>query len=400
VKEQPPDWPVAERVPVTIVTGDEAWRDGETHQLQAVVPPSIAGLSIAIPSSILGKIVEAERALVALDADLDSIEPSVVETITFALLRSESLSSSRIEGIRVSHRKLAEALLDPAHARTLAREVVGNIEAMRTAVNLGAAVDPFTPADVLELHGILMANVPGLRGGAWRSRQNWIGTDDLPAGAAYVPPPPEMIPALIDDLCAFINTEHPSSVVRAAIAHAQFEAIHPFGDGNGRVGRCLISVALRKGGGTHAIPPVSGVLLSDTAGYFEALHEFQQRANPLPWIARFADATVAACNSARALSDSIGRLQASWRSRLGTPRPGTVMDRLIKRLPLVSLADADMVATELSIDPNVARRALNTLERVGIAKQVAGGKRNRVWRVDEVHRLLDDHSLGRTVADG
>lgn len=400
MKDQQPGWPVAGRVPVTIVTSDEAWRRRATHHLQAVVPPRIANVSIAIPSVVLGKVVNAERALVALDAELDSIDPSVIETITFALLRLESVSSSRIEGIRVSQSNLAEALLDPRGAKSLAREVVGNIEAMRAALSLGAAADPFTPHDVLELHRILMANVPGFQEGAWRTTQNWIGTDFLPAGVVYVPPPPALILELIDDLCDYINTDNSSSVVRAAVAHAQFEAIHPFVDGNGRVGRCLISVALRKAGGTRTIPPVSGVLLSDTAGYFEALHEYQQNANPFPWIATFADATVAACASARLLSEALDTLQASWRHRLGNPRVGSVMDRLIERLPLMSVADADMVATELSIDPNVARRALNTLEQTGIAKQVAGGKRNRVWRVDEVHRLLDDHSLGRTAVDG
>ena len=156
-------------------------------------------------------------------------------------------------------------------------------------------------------------------------------------------------------------------------------------------------MALRKANGTRTIPPVSGVLLGDTDGYFAALREFQQNANPFPWVSAFADATVAACESARWLSTSIASLQASWRRKLGVVRPSSVMDRLIDRLPLLSLADADIVAKELSVDPNVARRALNSLERAGIAKQVGVGKRNRVWRIDEVHRVLDDHSLGRTV---
>lgn len=389
-------WPPARRTAVTIATNQEAWRGGRTYALEAVVPPFIAGLSIVIPTATLGKLVDAERSLVALDAELESIDPAVVETVTFALLRSESVSSSRIEGIGVSHRELAEALLNPGSARSLAREVVGNVEAMRAAVALGASADPFTPNDILELHRRLMANVPGFDEGAWRTEQNWIGTDRLPDGAVYVPPPPDLIPDLMEDLCEFINTDRSSSVARAAIAHAQFEAIHPFVDGNGRVGRCLISVALRKAGGTRTIPPVSGVLLSDTAAYFEALREYQQNANPFPWIAMFADATVTACGSARSLSDSLSRLQLSWRDRLGNVRANTVMDRLIRQLPLLSLTDADMVASELGIDPNVARRALNGLEAAGIAKQVGGGKRNRIWRIDEVHRLLDDHSLGRS----
>ena len=399
MNQQSSGWPVARRVPVTIAIGDEAWRRGSQHHLDAVVPPLIAGVPINLPVDLLAEIVEAERALVALDAKFATIDPSVVETVTFALLRSESVSSSRIEGIRVSHRRLAEALVNPGSARSLAREVVGNVEAMRAAVALGTSAEPFTSDDVLQLHRLLMASVPAFDEGVWRSSQNWIGTDDLPAGAVYVPPPPDLIGDLIDDLCEFINRDRSSAVVRAAIAHAQFEAIHPFVDGNGRVGRCLISVALRKAGGTRTIPPVSGVLLSDTASYFRSLREFQQNANPLPWIEAFAEATVSACASAASLSDSITRLQASWRERLGRTRPNSVMDRLIMQLPLLSLTDAEMVATELSIDPNVARRALNTLEEAGIAQQVSGGRRNRIWRIDEVHRLLDDHSFGRSAAE-
>ncbi len=390
-------WPASGCVPVMISTGDEAWRRGASHRLDAVVPPRIADVGLTIPAELLGRIVDAERALSALDHDLASFDFVVLETLAFALLRTESVSSSRIEGVDVSHRRLAEALLNPRIAKSMAKEVIGNIDAMRIAVDLGARAEPFGPNDLLELHRVLMASVPAFVEGAWRAEQNWIGTADLPGGAVYVPPPPAMLGELIADLCDYINKNPAPSVVRAAIVHAQFEAIHPFIDGNGRVGRCLISVVFRKVSGTHSIPPVSGVLLSDTAGYFAALHEYQQNANPLPWVGLFADATVAACAAARSLAEALAALQASWRSRLGSPREGSVIDRLIDRLPLLSFADADSVADALAIDPNVARRALNALEQAGIAKQVAAGRRNRVWRVDEVHRLLDEHSLGRSI---
>jgi hypothetical protein len=106
-----PGWPVADRVPVTIIAVGKSWRDDyTTHHLDAVVPPIIADLPIALPDSLGSAVVAAERALAELDAHLDASDAAVVEATTFALLRSESVSSSRIEGINVTHRRLAEAI--------------------------------------------------------------------------------------------------------------------------------------------------------------------------------------------------------------------------------------------------------------------------------------------------
>ena len=359
------------------------------------IPPHIAELPIALPDDLQASVVAAERALAELDAQLDASDAAVVEAATFALLRAESVSSSRIEGIDVTNRRLAEAIHDAGSAKYLAREVVGNIEAMQASVAYGTAADPFTGDDILELHRRLMERAIGITEGAYRTEQNWIGAEHVDDGVAYVPPPPAMIPELIDDLCEFINTSSTSSVVRAAIAHAQFEAIHPFVDGNGRVGRCIVSVTLRKAGGTTTVPPVSSVLLADTDRYFAALHEFQQNANPAPWMTQFANATVEACARARALVADIEDLKASWRERTGA-RAGSHMVRLIELLPTLTLVTADQVAERLDIDPNQARRLLGQLEQAGIATQASDGRRNRVWRVDQMFTLLDDHSLGRS----
>jgi len=247
---------------------------------------------------------------------------------------------------------------------------------------------------VLHLHRLLMARAIGIADGEYREEQNWIGAENIEDGVAYVPPPPQMIPDLMADLCAFVNTSTTSSVVRAAIAHAQFEAIHPFVDGNGRVGRCIVSVTLRKAGGTTTIPPVSSVLLTQTDAYFASLHEFQQNANPRPWIGQFAEATIEACAKAKGLVADIEELKAEWRQRT-TARAGSHMLRLVEALPTLTLATAEQVAERLDVDSNQARRLLGQLENAGIAKQASDGKRNRVWRIDQMLRLLDEHSLGR-----
>ncbi|HQZ32945.1 MAG TPA: Fic family protein [Ilumatobacteraceae bacterium] len=390
------DWPVAGRVPTTVTTESKSWRDGSvTHHLYALVPPFIADIPVALPDVLSSVVVAAERALAELDAQLDSCDAAVVEATTFALLRSESVSSSRIEGITVTHRRLAEAIQDAGSAKRLAREVVGNINAMQAAVAYGSGADPFTPDDILDLHRQLMAGAVGVKEGVYRTEQNWIGAEHSEDGVAYVPPPPGTIRGLMEDLCDFINTSPTTSVVRAAIAHAQFEAVHPFVDGNGRVGRCIVSITLRKAGGTTTIPPVSSVLLTNTDGYFAALHDFQQNANPGPWIEQFANATIVACSRAKALVIDIEELKTDWRQRTAA-RAGSHMTRLIDALPMLTLATADQVAQRLEIDANQARRLLGQLEDAGIAKQASDGRRNRVWCIDQMLRLLDDHSLART----
>jgi Fic family protein len=230
VQNEKNGWPSVERQPVTITVPGATWKSDAVHRLEAIIPPHISNISLSVPRKLMDNIVAAERALAALDSELADVDAAVIETVTFALLRSESLASSRIEGLSIRHRALAEALRNPASSKYVAKEVVGNIEAMRAAIALGKSVDPLSPGDILDLHKILMSSVFGIKEGVWRKEQNWIGSADLPDGALHVPPPPDLIPELIEDLCAYIATDAGPSVMRAAIAHAQFESIHPFID--------------------------------------------------------------------------------------------------------------------------------------------------------------------------
>ena len=173
------------------------------------------------------------------------------------LLRSEALASSQIEGLSISHRKLAEAeFADLAGYK--AREIVGTIKAMDRALEIGAAPRPLTVESIEEIHREI-AVVPPLDkiAGQLRDGPSWIGGTD-PSTAAYVGPPAAEVRGLLEDLCRFMGRDDISPVAQAAIAHAQFETIHPFGDGNGRVGRCLIQVLFRRHGlAPRFLPPIS-----------------------------------------------------------------------------------------------------------------------------------------------
>ncbi len=389
-------WPTSEKVTSVVHSSSRLSADPTPVEVQATIPPLLADLPIAIPSTIATESAEAERELAKLDAYALALPPTVIESVTTSLLRAESLSSSRIEGLALSNRRLSEAFYDPAAAKRLAREVANNTIALQHAIRLGSERKPLTRHDILDIHAVLMSGVPGVDAGEVRVSQNWIGPTDNPADAEFVPPPVDLIDPLLDDLCQFIERDDLPPTIRAAIGHAQFEAIHPFADGNGRVGRCLISVVLRRGNGTDVVPPISGVCVSDTAAYFASLQRFQQAADPWRWVSQFCRATSLAAITASRLADDIVDLQQRWMEQAGRPRSGSVTNRLIGVLPTMSFTDADLVAERLNVDANVARRGLNALEHAGILTTIAGRKRNRVWRADDFHTLLDRYSAGFT----
>ena len=209
-------------------------------------PDPLDGWDPSIPGSLAASISEAEEAIRVLNRS--DVRLSGLAGLGRFLLRAESVGSSAIEGLRVGPRRLLAAEEQNARGWTVndrvAEEVLGNITAMRRATDLGTRNRPLTLDDMLEVHQLLMSRSPNPElGGALREEQNWIGGSSFnPCNASYVPPPPDRVPELMTDLMAYVNTDHHSPLAQAAIAHAQFETIHPFGDGNGRTGRALIHI--------------------------------------------------------------------------------------------------------------------------------------------------------------
>lgn len=356
---------------------------------QAYVPDPIAEWTPSLPGDVAAVVSEAERAIVRLALDLP---PNLgLESVARRLLRTESVASSRIEGLILSHRRLAkaEAAGDDARDET-ARSILGNIAAMEQAVLLGASHDALRPDDVLALHRTLLeATATPHLAGEIRTQQNWIGGSGFsPRGAEFVPPPPRLVPDLMEDLCAFMARDDLPPVVQAAIAHAQFETIHPFADGNGRVGRALIHVILRRRGLTqNFLPPVSLVLAGNADAYVKGLTAFRA-GETAEWCGMFAAATRAAAGLAKDLAGRIAALQAAWRER-SRPRRGSTTEALIDLLPahpILSLATAQMLTGRSKQAANVA---LAALEEAGVLRQLSIGKRNRAWEAHEVFELAN-----------
>ncbi len=327
---------------------------------------------------------------------LNSTQPalSTLGALARNLLRSESAASSRIEGVKISHRRLARASYARAGGRrgdNRAAEVLGNVEAMERAIEIGGRADPFTVADIVDIHRTLLRFTDDREiAGVIRTKQNWIGGNDHhPIGATYVPPPPELVPALLEDLAQFIGRTNIAAVAQAAIVHAQFENIHPFADGNGRTGRALIYTVLRRRQEiTEYIPPISLVLASQPKSYVAGLGAYSS-GDVSRWCEMFAQATSRATYEAERLAEAIEALQADWIGRLGRPRKDSAARELISALPAQPVIDVP-AAQQLTGKSHVAiGNAIHQLQAAGILKSLNERKWGQVWECHELLSLVD-----------
>jgi len=270
---------------------------------------------------------------------------------------------------------------------------------MESAVALAGDASEITLADVLEIHRILMERSPRpALGGVVRTGQNWIGGSSYnPCSASYVPPPADAVPELLADLTAYINGDDHPALVQAAIAHAQFETIHPFADGNGRTGRALIHVILRRRGlAPTFVPPVSLVLATWSADYITVLTAFrrltpadspERSAAAQTWIRIFAGAALRACHDAQNYASRIDSLVNQWRSVLGTVRRGSALDLLLDVLPGTPLLTVDSAARLIGRSDVATGAAVNRLAEAGILTQRNIGKQR--YRIFEAPQVLE-----------
>jgi Fic family protein len=305
------------------------------------------------------------------------------------LLRSESLASSQIEGLGISHRKLAAAEFGDL-ANYKAREIVGTMRAMERALEIGAAPGRLTVESIQAIHREI-AVVPPLDriAGQIREEPSWIGGTD-PSVAEYVGPPAEEVPGLLDDLCEFMDRDDISPITQAAIAHAQFETIHPFGDGNGRVGRCLIQVLLRRRGlAPRFVPPISIVLGSRKDAYVSGIEAFRAGAVD-DWVAYFARAAESAALGSREFSEEVEDLQGDWRALLHPVRSDSAALALIDLLPRFPIVTAAAAEGEIDRSRRSTITGLERLADAGILARHRNQKKGDSWEAKELFSLLEE----------
>lgn len=362
-------------------------KQSRARRYKAFVPTAVADEEPMLRSAT-GALCE--RAATAVrDLNLDMSGLVSLEGMGRQLLRSEALASSQIEGLSVSHRKLAEAELEGRPGTYKALEILGTMKALERATEIGAERGDLTEDVITQIHEEL-AVVPPLDriAGQIREEASWIG-GTAPPDAEYVGPPHEEVRPLLRDLCEFMNRDDLAPIPQAAIAHAQFELVHPFGDGNGRVGRCLIHILFRRRGvAPRYVPPLSLVLGANKDGYIAGLQAFRA-GEADEWIAQFARAVETAAEHARTFSAEIAELQERWRAELGSVRRDAAVIGLIDLLPKYPIITAAVAEQEIGRSRPATINGLAELERIDALKRHRNQKKGDSWEARDLFKLLN-----------
>lgn len=311
-----------------------------------------------------------------------------LEGLARFLLRSEAIASSLIEGIAPSPQQVALAELaqdeDVRGFSDEARLVANNITVLRRAGEDLATAEIITVEDIEALHRALL---PEDTHHGLRRVQNWIGGSTWhPLSAEFVPPPADLVPGLMHDLVDYMNGSVHAPLVQAGIVHAQFETIHPFTDGNGRVGRALIHTVLtRRGLTSSAVLPVSLVLSTLRDRYVDGLTAYRYAGPPAgaeastavgAWLDIFLHATTVAAEQAHLFAGQVAALQDEWEAKLAehrsaqgrreTPRADSATSKILGTLPEVPILTSRTAQRRLGVSFPAARAALEELADAGI----------------------------------
>lgn len=359
-----------------------------TATYHAAVPFKLRGKNISIPVELQKRIEEVSFALVRFDAQQEARGYD----LPALLLRSESAASSQIENMTSSVRNVALAELSGDVAQN-ARVIAGNVAAMRNALSFSGEL---SVRRIREVHEALMARggqgAGASFGGCLRDEQVWVGgTAYSPHGALFVPPCVQRVPGCLDDLVAFVNGSDMGSVAKAAVAHAQFETIHPFIDGNGRTGRVLLHAILRSEDVLrHASLPISAGLLHNIDAYMNAIVQFQA-GNPLAIVEQLTDALELAVVVGNAVARDIDEVFAQWAERMHERR-GSALLRLPNLLAKQPVVNGAFVAAELGVSTRAASTIIEKACELGMLSPMGNRRRGVFYQCDELIAVLEDVS--------
>lgn len=304
------------------------------------------------------------------------------------LLRSESSASSQIEHLTSSVRNVALAELADESPQN-ARLVAGNVAAMRKAL---ASQDEITVDSIRDVHRILINWSGESFGGELRREQVWVGgTPYSPHGAHYVPPTWQRVPEYLDDIVTFISREDVDPIVQAAVAHAQFETVHPFIDGNGRTGRVLLHKILRRSGVLlHVTLPLSAGLLHNVDAYMKSLEAYQE-GNPIAVVEQLVDALELSLMVGRLVARNLDGVFAGWRG-LMTERANSSIHRLPLVLAEQPVVTVPYVAEKMGITTRAAQNLVSRACEYEILRPLGNRRRGVFYQADELIDVLEEAS--------
>jgi len=379
-------------------------RDRKGCSYEAYVPDRLLDREFLFEGAVAADVSDAQTAV----TDLNRRAVALVDTEALArlLLRAESVASSRIEGLEIGARRLLQVDATREEGEqpsdVTATDVLANIDAMTFALKVIGKGDAIKPDHLLETHRRLLAPTRlAEHAGVIRKRQNWIGGSIYnPCNAAFIPPPPEFVEELLADLCAFCNNDTLPAIAQAAIAHAQFETIHPFVDGNGRVGRALIHMVLRRRGLTSRVtPPVSLVLATRAEEYMSALMKTRYAPTAMSeevtrtsnsWVELFATSCVRAVHDADQFEQRISSVVQAWYARLGKIRSHSAVHALIRILPGAPILTVKTAVHLTGRSLPAVNDAVAQLVEADILRESSKRARNRIFEAREIIDAFTD----------
>lgn len=338
---------------------------------------------------------EAELALARLSG-VAGLAPSV-DWLLYSAIRKEALLTSQIEGTQASLTDLfdSEAGANVGNADDV-EEVTNYIRAFRYVETQLRSPDglPISTRLICEAHHLLMHGVRGgsKQPGEVRRSQNWIG-GSRPGSAVFVPPPPNKVGELLADMERFIHNERPTlpPLVRIALVHAQFETIHPFLDGNGRMGRLLIAALLEHWGLlSEPLMYLSGYLKENQLEYYRRLSEVRTEGDWESWIRFFLEGVaVAAAEAERNVVGLAGLVTEDRQRLLAVGKVSTAAVRMFEMLPTMPRFTVEHVRQQLDTTFPTASAAVKALEELGIVAETTGQKKNRFFSYQRYVEFLD-----------
>ncbi|KQB60592.1 Fic family protein [Acidovorax sp. SD340] len=363
--------------------------------VQAFVPHALPPAKPPLaPESFAAANHAAEMALARL-AGVAGLVPSV-DWLLYSAIRKEALLTSQIEGTQATLTDLFDDEAGFAVSNTDdVEEVTNYLRAFRLVQhNLrDPAGLPISVRLLCDAHRLLLSGVRGTgkQPGELRRSQNWIG-GTRPGNAVFVPPPAERVAALLGDMEQFIHQAHSPlpPLVKIALVHAQFETIHPFLDGNGRIGRLLIAALLEH----WALLPeplmyLSGYLKQHQADYYRHLSTVRTQGDWEGWVGFFLHGVETAASEAERGIVAIASLVAADRRRLlQAPKAGPASYRLFELLPMMPRFTVERVRQQLGTSFPTANAAVQMLSELGIVTELTGQKKNRSYSYQPYIELM------------
>ena len=389
--ERTPDWP-AHTDEVRPWRQRVAQGPREARRLREVtvsLPPQIRDLAYT-PSREIAAMANASAGDLS---NLDLVHGRTLAALNHMLLRTEAVASSKIENLEADLTDYGRAVLG-VRANATGVAVASATAAIGRMIEDADTHRSIRPEAILTAHHELFRRNPDEqhRAGRFRTVQNWIsGSDYAPIGALYVPPPPETVADYLEDLFAFANRRDLPAVIQAAIVHAQFESIHPFVDGNGRIGRALIHSVLRSRRTTrHLTAPIASALVGHRQQYFDALEDYRDgTASTL--IAMLASATHLATTESWRAAENLVAIRERWQDTVAGTSPGTPLYRVLDLLTEQPFVNLPRIVDRLGLDEGPARATVDRLESDGVLTRLSRTRLAPVWIardvIDEIRDL-------------